>query len=329
MTTGLDVLCIGEALVDFLPEQAGQRVREVEKWTRCVGGSPANIAVGLARLGAKSGLLGVVGDDEFGHFLKEALAAEGVDVSHLRQTEEGKTGLVFVSLTTTGERSFSFYRVRAAEQFLGARDVDEGFVSAARMVHFGTNSLLLPDARAAALRMLEAAHRSGKLIGCDPNLRLHMWSDPSVLQGLLAQLLPKCSVVKLSEEEIEFVVGTRDPGEALSRLSASGVLLPVVTLGAEGALFRWAGEEFRVAAPRVPVVDTTGAGDGFGAGLLFGLTRLYPDRAALAGAEAATLTELIQLGCEVGSRVVQKFGAVTGLPRAGELRQLLPERLRP
>lgn len=325
----LDVLCIGEALVDFLPERSGQRVREVERWTRCVGGSPANMAVGLARLGARSALLGVTGEDEFGHFLKETLAGEGVDVSHLRQTSEGKTGLVFVSLTETGERSFSFYRTRAAEQFLGERDVDERFASRARLVHFGTNSLLQPEARKAALVMLEAARGAGRIVGCDPNLRLHLWPDPSVLKSLLATLLPGCSVVKLSEEEIGFVTGTEVPEEALERLGTSGVPLPIVTLGARGALFRWQGETVHVGAPAVrSVVDTTGAGDGFGAGLMYCLTRVCEDHAALLRLDRATLSEHVRFGCEVGTRVTQALGAVASLPRLEMMREVLPAALR-
>lgn len=320
----MDVLCIGEALVDFLPERPGQRVREVERWTRCVGGSPANIAVGLARLGAKSALLGVTGEDEFGHFLKDALRAEGVDVSHLRQTSEGKTGLVFISLTESGERSFSFHRTRAAEQFLGEQDVDTAYAASARLVHFGTNSLLQPDARAAALRMLGAARQAGKIIGCDPNLRLHMWPDPRILKALLDELVPQCALLKLSEEEIEFVTGTADPAQALKALSERGVVLPIVTLAERGALFRWQARDFHVPAPRVPVVDTTGAGDAFGAGLMFGLTRLYESREALLQADAQTLQELVRFGCEVGSRVVQKVGAVAGLPFSEALEGLFP-----
>src|SRR5439155_1590029 len=109
------IVCIGEALVDFLPVETGRKVRDVETWTRCSGGSPANVAIALARLGAKSAFLGVTGDDELGHYLAGKLAGEGVDVSHLRLTREGKTGLVFISLSDTGERSFSFYRTRSAE----------------------------------------------------------------------------------------------------------------------------------------------------------------------------------------------------------------------
>jgi fructokinase len=324
----LDVISIGEALVDFLPERPGRRVAEVEKWTRCSGGSPANVAVGVARLGARSALIGVVGADEFGDYLKTSLASEGVDVSHLRQTEEGKTGLVFVSLTETGERTFSFHRTRAAEQFLDEREIDASFLGRTRAIHCGTNSLLWDKAQTAMLRMLRLAKNSGRIVCCDPNLRLRLWPEPDVLRNVIGQILPLCSVVKLSEEEIEFVVGTRDVDEALTTLNNGGVPLPVVTLGSQGAAFLWQGRIVRVPAPSVPVVDTTGAGDGFTAGFLYGLTRLFPGHDALMQAGVGELRELATFACQVGSNVVQHLGAVTGLPRLEELEGKLPSVLR-
>jgi fructokinase len=325
----LDVVTIGEALVDFLPSAAGRRVREVESWGPSIGGSLANVAVGLARLGARSAMVGVVGEDEFGHFLRERLAAEGVDVSHLRQTHEGRTGLVFISLDARGERSFTFFRTRSAEFLLGERDVDPAFLERARAVHCGTNSLHLPEARVAMLRMLTSAREAGRIVSCDPNLRLHAWADPTELKPLLAKLLPLCSVVKLSEEEIRFVTGTDDPEAALDHLHGLGVALPVVTLGEKGAVLLWKGERVRVPAPVARVVDTTGAGDGFTAAFLFGLTRRYADAAALAGASREALEELATFACAVGARVVEKLGAVAGLPRAHEVASELPADLRP
>ncbi len=327
-TDGLDVICVGEALVDFLPEHAGRRVADVERWTRCSGGSPANVAVGAARLGARSALVGCVGRDEFGDFLRQSLGAEGVDVTHLRQTDEGKTGLVFVSLTENGDRSFSFYRTRAAELFLGARDVDEAFLGSARAVHCGTNSLLWPDAQAAVLRMVEAMRAAGKIICCDPNLRLHLWAEPAELRAVLGRILPLCSVVKLSEEEIGFVTGTSEVPSALRHLQALGVVLPVVTRAEKGAAFLWDGQVVEVSAPPARVVDTTGAGDGFTAALLFGLTRLYADHAALLRASAEDLRELARFASVVGSRVTEGLGAVANLPRRADVAAAMPAFLR-
>ncbi|MCP3104317.1 carbohydrate kinase [Myxococcus sp. K15C18031901] len=322
----LDVVCFGETLVDFLPSAPGRRVREVEAWRPCPGGSPANVAVGLARLGLRSAMLGVVGADEFGHFLRDRLASEGVDVSHLRQTAEARTGLVFISLDAKGERSFTFFRTRSAEFLLGEADVDPAFLRGARAVHCGSNSLQKDAAREATVRMLGVAREAGLLVSCDPNLRLHAWEDTTELKALLARMLPLCTVVKLSEDEIGFVTGTESPEEALERLARWGVALPVVTLGAQGALVLWKGERLHVPAPRVEVVDTTGAGDGFVAGLLHGLVGWYGGARALQAATREELQTLLTFACEVGSRVVGKLGAVEGLPRAEELIQVMPVR---
>jgi fructokinase len=322
-TEQLDVVSLGEALVDFLPDRRGRRVREVTRWHPCLGGAPANVTVGLSRLGARAALVGVVGEDEFGHFLKDHLRREGVDVSAVRQTREGRTGLGFVSLTTAGERSFTFYRMQAAETFLDRRDTRGAAAAAllrrAKVLHVGTNSLVQPRARAAVLEALRAARRAGRLTSTDPNLRLAVWKDPSVLRRLLQVLVRECAIVKLSHEELDFVAGTRSPRRALDWLETRGVLLGVVTLGAQGALLRFRGETLAVPAPRVKVVDTTGAGDGFTAGLLFGLTRQYGTRAGLAGGDAQAVAGHACFGCLVGSRVVTRLGAVAGLPT---LRQL-------
>lgn len=325
----LDVVCMGETLVDFLPSEFGRRVREVPSWAPAIGGSLANVSVGLARLGARSGLVSVLGSDEFGHLLRERLAAEGVDVSHVRQTKEARTGLVFISLDARGERSFTYFRTRSAEFLLGEQDVDLEFLGRTRVLHWGSNSLHLPEARVALQRSIERVREAGRIISCDPNLRLHAWADPQEPKGILERLLPLCTVVKLSEEEMPFVVGSTDPRGALEALSAMGVVLPVVTLGEKGAAFLWRGEVVHVPAPPTRVLDTTGAGDGFVSAFLYGLTRRYADARAVREATRESLTELATFACVVGSRVVERLGAVAGLPLAAEVIEHMPADLRP
>lgn len=318
---GTDVVCLGEALVDFLPSSRGKRVRDVKTWHPCLGGAPANVSVGLARLGAKAALVGVVGADEFGAFLKAGLEREGVDVSRLRQTTKGRTGLGFVSLTEKGERSFTFYRTQAAETFFDAQDTRaaRSLLSSTRVLHVGTNSLVSPRARAAVLEAMRQARKAGRITSIDPNLRLHLWPDHRSLARLLGQLLSTCAIVKLSHEENAFVTGKRSPERALEWLEAKGVVLGVVTLGEQGAVFRFRGEVRRVPARRVRVVDTTGAGDGFTAGLLYGVTRQYGSRAELEQGDVEAIEGHARFACVVGSHAVTKLGAVAGLPTLGQL----------
>ncbi len=319
-----DAVCVGEALVDFLPDGRSRRVRDVERWTRCPGGSPANVAIGLSRLGARSAYLGVVGDDEFGHFLQDALAGEGVDVGAMRLTRESRTGLVFITLDEHGERSFTDYRKPSAELLLEPADVARFDLSDTCIAHLVANSLVLPQAAEAAHALYRSARAAGCLTSCDPNLRTSFWDEPRRLRELLDGLLPLADVVKLAEDEVEFVTGETDPERAARVLSDRGVALPVVTLGPRGALACRQGRILRVASPRVDVVDQTGAGDGFDAGLLATLagelrTRPAAGARVLDGIPDEVLVGAMAFGSRVGARVVTRLGAVAGLPTRAEL----------
>jgi fructokinase len=184
----------------------------------------------------------------------------------------------------------------------------------------GTNSLIYPAARAAVSEAVKAAFDAGQVTSTDPNLRLHLWKDPSVLRRLLGQLFKRCAIVKLSDEEIEFVTGTKNVDDALKWMEKQGVVVALVTRGAKGASLRFQGEVRHVEAPKVKVIDTTGAGDGFAAGFLYGVTRLYKNRGALESADLDALEGHARFGCLVGSHVVTKLGAVAGLPTMRALR---------
>jgi fructokinase len=315
----LDAICIGEALVDFLPDAVGRPVHAVERWTRCSGGSPANVAIGLARLGMKTAFAGVVGDDEFGAFLRGALAAEGIDCAWIRGTREAKTGLAFIALSETGERSFTFYRKPSAELLLGPADVARIDFARTRAVHFGTNCHLYPEGAEAARRLVDAARGAGCAVSFDPNLRLHLWNDPGQLKGLVAQLLPSCDLVKVAEDELEFCTGVADPRDGARALADLGPQIAIVTVGAKGAFYCHGGRVERVAAPKVPVVDATGAGDGFVAGTLSRLCEALRTGIDVAALSDQVVHEAVEEGCRVGARVVTQLGAVAGLPRTGEV----------
>ena len=292
------VVCFGEALVDLLPDLRG-KLRDCEKFEVHSGGAPANVAVGLARLGIDVSFVGVVGEDEFGHLLQRKLSAEGID-ARLRFTGEAKTGLWFVALDAHGDRSF-FAPTGAdgADKLLDERDVAR--IPPSEWLHCGSSSHVKPGAQEA----LRAAVRLGRLVSFDPNVRLHLWRDPAELRALCEEVFPFCRVVKLSEDELQPTLGVSTPEEAFARLD--DVDLVCVTLGARGVVARRKGETLHVPAPQVEVVDTTGAGDGFVAGLLASDPLRGDLRTALTTA------------CAVGSRVCTRLGAVAGLPRPDEL----------
>jgi fructokinase len=305
----LDVVCLGEVLVDMLPASRG-RLRDAESFSVQPGGAPSNVAVGLSRLGRKVGFLGVTGEDEFGHLLARKLAEEGVE-AHLRFTAEAPTGLWFIALDERGDRSFfTPTRAGSADKCVATQDIDEGLLGRARWLHCGTSSHVSPGAQAALVHAVARAGALGLQVSLDPNLRPHLWKDPADLKALLAQVLPGCALVKLSDEEAEGALGVATPEAAADRLIALGVGLACVTLGPRGALLRRGNETARVPAPQVEVVDTTGAGDGFVAGLL--------SRLAEKDVRTAPWSEVVEaarFGCEVGAQVCTRLGAVAGLPR--------------
>jgi fructokinase len=312
--TDLDVLCLGEALVDLLPERRGP-LESCGRFEACPGGAPANVATGLARLGLRVGFRGVVGDDPFGRLLATRLGAEGIACA-FRFSRERPTGMWFVALDDRGERSFFSPNARfSADKLLCPADVDRALLARARWLHVGTSAHVLPEGRAALRAAVAAASDLGVLVSFDPNVRLHLWDDLAPLRDLCADVLPRCAVAKLAEDELELCTGERDPERAAARLVALGTGVACVTLGREGALVRRGEDVLRVPAEDVEVVDTTGAGDGYVAGLLAALARA----GSPAAIPRAELERAVRFANRVAARVVGRVGAVAGLPRRDEI----------
>jgi fructokinase len=311
----IDVLCFGEVIVDFFPERRGIKLREAERFTRHLGGAPANVAVGLARLGVRSGLMTLVGADEFGAFLRDGLEREGVDVAGVGTHRTARTGITFVAVGDRGERSFLFYRHPSADQLVAEHDVDPAILARARVFHYGSSTLSREPARSATRKAVRAAREAGCAISCDPNLRLHLWNDPGEPGPIVRELLSLTDVVKISDDELPAIAGTADVEAGARAVRALGPGLVVVTLGERGCYFDGAAAGTGWArASRVELVDTTGAGDGFVAGLW---TSLLP---ALGGPlDARAVEEACALANRVAARVVTRFGATAALPRRAEL----------
>jgi fructokinase len=310
----LDVLCLGEALVDLLPERRGA-LEDCDRFEVCSGGAPANVATGLARLGLRVGFRGVVGDDGFGRLLARKLSAEGVTCA-LRFAPERPTGLWVVALDARGERTFFSPNARfSADKLLAPADVDRDLLARARWLHVGSSAHVLPEGRAALREAVAAARALGVAVSFDPNVRLHLWDDLAPLRALCADVLPRCAVAKVADDELELCSGTADPERGAARLVEMGVGVACVTLGAAGAIVRRGADLLRVPAERVEAVDTTGAGDAFVAGFLAAIAR----RGSPADLSRADLERAAAFACRVAGRVVGRVGAVAGLPRAGEI----------
>jgi fructokinase len=321
-----DVITVGEMLIDFVPTVSGVTLGEAPAFKKAAGGAPANVAAGLAKLGIASGFMGKVGDDAFGHFLAGTLRDVGVDTAALRFSPDARTTLAFVALRADGEREFVFYRERAADTVYRPEEVDQAYIRRARVLHFGSVSLVEEPARSATLLAVQTAVAAGLLVSYDPNLRLNLWPSAAAASEGLRLGWPRAQVIKVSEEELAFLSGVELPDlqelaaaeAAARRLWHPGLRLLVVTRGREGCRYvtpQYCGE---VPGFAVKSVDTTGAGDGFVAGLLKGL---------LQEPQAVEKEVLLRAVCRyanaVGAITTTERGAIPALPTAAQVSAFL------
>ena len=197
MARDLDVVCLGEALVDLLPERRG-RLEDCDRFEACAGGAPANVATGLARLGIPVAFRGVLGDDPFGRMLARKLEAEGVRCA-FRLTRERPTGMWFVALDARGERTFFSPNARfSADKLVRPDDVDPALLGRASWLHVGSSAHVLPEGQAALREAVAAARTLGMRVSFDPNVRAHLWDDlrraPAPLRGSRARVHPREAV---------------------------------------------------------------------------------------------------------------------------------------
>jgi fructokinase len=263
-----DILTIGEAVIELISTDTGVTLREAPVFEKTVGGTPINVAVGLARLGAFSGYIGRVGDDPFGHFLADTLAAEGVDLSQLGFERKARTGLAFTSLSSEGERNLLFFRHPSADMRLSPGHVNPGYIKNARALVYTSIGLMAEPCRSGVLNALAIADGADVLRVYDVNLHLSSWGSVSEARYGLGLGLDRADVVKLSLDELEFLSDTRDPSAGVKALWDDRKRLVIVTLGIQGCNYYTAGHSGQIPGYHVDTVDTAGAGDGFLAGLL-------------------------------------------------------------
>jgi len=314
----LDVVCLGELLIDFVATKKGVSLAESPGFRKKPGGAPANVAVGLAKLGLRSGFVGKVGDDAFGDFLRETLVAQGVDVSHLACTRAARTTLAFVSRRPDGSPDFVFYRHPGADMLLAEDDIEEGYHRAARAFHFGSISLGHPGTKAATLKAVALAREAGQLVSYDPNYRPALWPSAKTAREELLGGFAHADVAKVSEEEWEFLTGTPDLETGAEGLLKLGLKLLIVSRGSEGCWFTTGEHAGYLFGYDVKVADATGAGDGFTAALLSGLLAEAKGPAELAGIPPERLAEICDFANAVGALTCTKVGAIPALPTRDE-----------
>ncbi|EEW1594877.1 aminoimidazole riboside kinase [Escherichia coli] len=296
---------LGDAVVDLLPEKPGTLLQ-------CPGGAPANVAVGVARLGGLSGFVGCVGDDPFGRFMRKTLADEGVDTAYMHTDPLYRTSTVVVSLVPGGERTFTFMVRPSADLFLTPDDLPPFRVG--EWLHTCSNTLSAEPCRSATFQAMENIRQAGGRVSFDPNIRTDLWQSTSQLRECLHRALMLADVAKVSEEELFFISGEQDVRKGTDVLASHYPLaLLLVTQGKDGVMARWQGKNLYFPATPVVSVDTTGAGDAFVAGLLAALAA-----EGMPSGEQA-LASVIEQAQRCGALATTAKGAMTALPRRQDL----------
>ncbi len=317
--TGDTLVAIGEALIDFIPDRAGCAFAQVGAFSPKLGGAPANVCGAYAKLGGRARILTQLGDDPFGHKIVDELCEAGIDVDCIRLTDEANTALAFVSSGANGERTFSFYRKPSADMLYRAEYVTDEALADAYALHFCSVSLGDFPMKRAHVAAIGRAREQGSIVSFDPNLRFPLWNDRNALHDTVLEFLPMADVVKISDEELEFLTGTDDIHKALPRLLAGNVKLVLYTLGKDGATALTADAEAHVDGLPGKAVDTTGAGDGFAGSFLWMLHQKGVQRADLASLSEETLLECLRFSNAFCTRSVQKRGAIASYPTLGDV----------
>ena len=258
----LDVVALGELLIDFAAKS-----KDPDGYPTMAanpGGAPGNFLAALNVYGKKTAFLGKVGADTFGHLLLGTLQRAGIETKGVIVDPDYFTTLAFVTFDRAGDRSFSFARKPGADTQLRWEEIDKGLMDEARIFHFGTLSLTDEPARTATRKAVAYAKETGKLISCDPNLRVPLWRSKEEAREQMLWSLQQADLVKISDNEVSFLWACSPEEGAEKLLREFDVKLAMVTLGAEGCLLRTKNACFRAPAPKVHPVDTTGAGDIFG-----------------------------------------------------------------
>lgn len=319
-----DIVALGELLIDFAPVSADAQGYPV--LAAQPGGAPCNYLAAAAAYGAKTAFLGKVGDDAFGRLLRETLSQLGVDTRGLVTDAECFTTLAFVTLDGAGDRSFSFARKPGADTLLRTEELRLELIDGAEIFHFGTLSLTDEPARSATRHAVAYATAQGKLISFDPNLRRPLWRSETAAREQMLWGLEQADIVKISDEEAEFLWGCAPDAAAEKLLADFGVSLAMVTLGAQGCLLANRSACVRVAPPQVAVADTTGAGDIFGGSAAAWLLEHKTPP------EHLTSAQLHALGCyaaTAASLSTQRRGGIASVPTRAEVEARLLSENRP
>jgi sugar/nucleoside kinase (ribokinase family) len=322
-----DVITIGEALIDFLSVEKGVLIEQTTGFTFAPGGAPANVAAAISKLGGRSGFIGKVGRDSFGRLIKKTLEDAGVDLDLFTMDGSVNTTLAFISIKKNDEPDYTFYRNRCgADIALKQDELDEGYISETRIFHFGSLSFTHEPLRGTVNRAVHTARTAGRVISFDPNLRPSLWDDMDRARREIINGMEIADVVKLTEEELDFVTGTDNLQRGTDSLMKYGPRLVIVTRGADPSFFNNGDISFETPSFEVEFVEATGAGDAFVGGVLLQLARRVESGLPVFALEREEADDLMRFAHAAGALTVTRKGVIPALPTLREVEEFLGSR---
>ncbi len=300
---------LGDAVVDLIPDGENH-------YLRCAGGAPANVAVGVSRLGVEAGFIGRVGNDPLGKFMQQTLQAEKVSTEQMILDPQQRTSTVIVGLDQ-GERSFTFMVNPSADQFLEVNDLPN--FQQGEWLHCCSIALINDPSRSTTIEAIRRVKQAGGFVSFDPNLRESLWSSLDEMKKVVNSVVAMADVLKFSEEELTLLTNTTSLDDATKAVtSLYPEKLIIITLGKDGAIYHLNGKSQVVAGKALKPVDTTGAGDAFVSGLLAGLSQVSNWKE-----NDAVLVEVIRKANASGALATTAKGAMSALPNKAELEAFL------
>ena len=311
-----DVTALGELLIDF--PMNGKSEQGNSLFEACPGGAPCNVLAMLNKLGRKTAFIGKVGKDQFGQLLKDTIEEIGIDARGLLLDEKIHTTLAFVHTFPDGDREFSFYRNPGADMMLAEDEVDYDLIRSSKVFHFGTLSMTDEPIRTATKKALEAAKEAGCLITFDPNLRPPLWNSLEEAKEMMEYGFRYCDMLKISDNEIQFVTGKEDYDEGIRFLQET-YQIPVIflTMGKEGSRAYYKDLRVERKGYQVKAIETTGAGDTFCGCAIHGQLKY-----GLEGLTEESLGAILSYANAGAALITMKKGAIRSMPEPSEIEAL-------
>ena len=312
------VICAGEALFDMISQERGNGIGGTTSFMKRIGGSPFNVCIGVSELGEEVSFFSGIGDDSFGQVLLDFMRQKQINMNNTAIQKRRKTSLAFVAVDHEGKAEYEFYRNGTADVALTEAFAEQVDLTDVTLFHFGSLAILDQPGAKAYLRLFERAKGSGITTTFDPNVRPLYIENKSDYVKLIKDIVERVDVLKLSDEDLEYLTGEKDVRDAVDALPKNEDRLEFITLGKEGSLIHYNEQFEQIPGYKVAVKDTVGCGDSYMAGLIKSLNDM-PEN----GGRFELMRKAASFASACSGLVATKEGAATSMPSEKEVRDFM------